>query len=465
EAISPGPAINEPSPTPYFKVEELAFLHQEDDFSDFSREPLMPHMLSREGPKPAVGDVNGDGWDDMYMPGAAGQPGQLFLQNRNREFRPSQTNLWAGYARSEEIEALFFDADGDQDADLYIVCGQTRAGVGQPEHQDRLLLNDGKGRFEAVTGHLPRLRQGGSCVDYADIDADGDLDLVVGARSVPGAYGLSPQSSLLINDGKGYFSDETKALMPDFERIGLVSDVAWVDLDNDVQVELVVVGEWMPITIFKRNEAGKWEQKSYPGLEDSEGWWNSVLAADLDGDGDEDLVGGNLGLNSTFKASVDEPCTLYTSDFDLNGTVDPIICYYREGISYPMAHRDELLGQVISLRRRYPGYQDFAGQQITDLFDEAQLGRAIQRKVSTFTSQVFWNDREAGFRPEALPRAAQVAPIYGLLHLDATISRQPGLYLAGNFYGVGPGRGRYDASRGLLLQYVSGQWETVPAAS
>lgn len=459
DSAPPGAA----APTEWVSLpaQRIPFNHTEDDFSDFSREPLIPHLLSREGPKAAVGDVNGDGWDDVYMPGAAGQAGQLYLQSRSGSFRPTQADLWAQFAEAEEIEALFFDADNDQDEDLYIVCGQTRSGTGQPIHQDRLYLNQ-NGQFVLAEGSLPEMTQGGSCIDFADIDQDNDLDLVVGARNVPGAYGLSPKTTLLINDGKGHFSNETKSLAPQLARIGMVSDVLWVDLDGDVQVELVVVGEWMPITIFKRGADGEWTPQAFAGLDQSEGWWNSILAVDLDGDGDQDLIGGNLGLNSSIQANPDEPCTLYAADFDQNGTIDPIMCYYREGNSYPVAHRDELLGQLISLRRKYPDYQAFAGKSVEELLDAAQLARAVQRRAVSFASQVFWNEGNA-FRAEALPREAQLAPVYGMLYLEGGISPRPGLYIAGNFYGVGPDRGRYDASEGLCLRYIDGAWTVVPA--
>jgi enediyne biosynthesis protein E4 len=438
-------------PTPLFLLRHELTLgepHQENDFIDFNREPLIPHRLSTQGPRVAVGDIDGDGQEDLYLPGAAGQAGQLLVQQADGHFRAQQGDFWARYAAAEEVQALFFDADGDEDLDLYLAYGGHQFNAEDVKLSDRIFLNEG-GRFVDGSDRLPLRRVNTGCVAAADYDGDGDQDLLVGGRSVSGSYGLTPPSALLVNDGRGHFTDQTERLAPALRTAGMLTDACWLDLDQDGQRDLVLVGEWMPPRVFRQRD-GHLALDSAAVSPRSEGWWNRLLPVDVDGDGDLDLVAGNLGLNSTLRATAQEPCHLYVADFDQNGDTDPILCFTEQGTVSPWATRDEMLKQVISLRRRYPDYQSYAHATVSDLFGQEALDGALQKSVQTFAHAWFENQSGQLIRHD-LPRLAQLAPIYSLLADDVNQDGHPDLLLAGNFYGVGPNRGRYDAGEGLLL--------------
>ncbi|TAE50454.1 MAG: RNA-binding protein [Bacteroidetes bacterium] len=441
--------------TPRFAPEPLPagldFIHQENAFNDFNREELLPHLLSTEGPRMALSDVNVDGRDDVYICGASGQSGQLYLQQANGAFQASQPELWTEFAFQEETNSLFFDANGDQMPDLYIVCGGNEFPEGDSRYQDRLYLNEGQGRFALAKDHLPSMTGNGSALAAGDPDGDGDLDLFVGNRSIPGSYGLSPRAFLLINDGKGHFEDQTEARCPQLLQAGMVTDAVWADIDADKDADLLLCGEWMPLTVL-RNEQGRLTPATDQlGLGRSQGWWNRLHVADLDGDGDMDVVAGNLGLNSTLKSADNEPCTLFVKDFDGNGSSDPVLCYYKEGVSYPMASRDELLRQILPLRRKYPRYTDYATATVKDIFTPEQLEESLVKSAYTFASTLFVN--EGGhFRMQPLPTEAQFSPVYSILSGDFDADGHMDILLGGNFYGVPPNQGRYDAQAAILLR-------------
>jgi len=360
--VAPLPVTNPPQPR--FALRDdltLGEPHAENDFIDFNREPLIPHRLSTQGPRVAVGDINADGREDVYLPGAADQAGQLLVQQADGRFSAQQAAFWARYAAAEEVQALFFDADADGDLDLYLAYGGHQFDAEDVKLSDRIFLNEG-GQFVDGSAHLPVRSVNTGCVAAADYDGDGDQDLFVGGRSLSGGYGLTPPSALLINDGHGHFTDQTEALAPDLRAAGMLTDACWLDLDQDGQLDLVVAGEWMPPRVFLQTE-GRLVPDSAAVSPGSAGWWNRLLPVDVDGDGDLDLVAGNLGLNSTLRASAQEPCHLYVADFDQNGDADPILCLTEEGRVYPWATRDEILKQVVSLRRRYPDYQSYAGDR------------------------------------------------------------------------------------------------------
>ena len=422
----------------------LDFVHHENDFVDFDREPLIPKMVSREGPFVTVGDVNGDGLDDFFIGGAKGQPSALYVQRPNGTFVATNQPLFAADAISEDLGAAFFDANGDGNLDLYVVTGGSEFSDLAPALEDRLYHGDGHGRFRKTTGMLPPLFGSGSRVAVSQ-------DYVfVGGRVVPGRYGITPQSTLLKNDGRGHFTDVTAQVAPELARVGMVTDALWVDVDHDGRLDLVVVGEWMPITVF-RNTGTKLERLSVRGLEHTSGWWNRIITADFNGDGRPDFVLGNLGLNSRLHASPAEPARMYVKDFDRNGFPEQIVTLYENGKSLPLALRDELTNALPYLKPRYPKYSDYAGQTVEQIFGGA-LNDAVLKQAETFATALALSNRDGSYTLVALPSAAQIAPVYGILAGDFDHDEKTDLLLAGNFGDVPPEIGSMMASYGLLLR-------------
>jgi len=400
----------------------------------------------------AVADVNGDGLDDMFIGGAKGQGGKLLIQQPDGRFVSTNERLFDADAGSEDIGAVFFDADGDGHPDLYVVSGGSEFSEMAPALQDRLYLNDGRGNFRKAVGSLPDEDVSGSRVVAADYDGDGDVDLFVGGRVVPWHYGVDPRSMLLQNDGHGHFTDVTKRLAPELEHVGMVTDAVWRDVDGDGRPDLVVVGEWMPITVFHNAGGGKLVRVKTPGLEHSEGWWNRIVAGDFTGHGRVDFIVGNLGLNTRFQASEAEPMTMYVKDFDGTGVSKQILSVYNHGTSYPIAMRDELIQALPYLKARFPRYADYAGKTVTDIFSPAELAGATLKQAHTFATALARNNGDGSFTLVPLPREAQIAPVYGILASDVDGDGKTDLLLAGNFDGVQPEIGRMSASYGLLLR-------------
>jgi len=419
-------------------------VHHENDFVDFDREPLVPKMVSREGPFIAVGDVNGDGLDDFFISGAKGEPSAVFLQRPNGTLIATNQPLFEADRISEDLGAAFFDANGDGNLDLYVVTGGSEFSDLAPALEDRLYFGDGHGHFHKITGRLPSLTTSGSRVaiskDY----------VFVGGRVVPGRYGMNPQSSLLKNDGRGHFTDVTAQVAPDLAHIGMVTDALWVDVDRDGRLDLVVIGEWMPITVFRNTGTG-FQRLAVRGLEHSAGWWNRMITADFNGDGRPDFVVGNLGLNSRLHASPTEPARLYVKDFDGNGFPEQIVTLSEGGKSLPLALRDELTNALPYLKPRYPKYSDYAGQTAEQIFGSA-LNDAVVKQAETFASAIALSNRDGSYTLVPLPREAQIAPVYGILADDFDHDGKLDLLLAGNFSGVQPEIGSMMASYGLMMR-------------
>jgi hypothetical protein len=430
----------------------IGFVHHENAFVDFDRERLIPKMLSTEGPFMAVADVNGDGLDDAFIGGAKDQAGQLLVQRREGGFAASSAAVFARDAGSEDLGAAFLDADGDGDADLYVVSGGNEFTQMAPALQDRLYLNDGRGGFRKAEGHLPAEDISGSRAVPADFDDDGDVDLFVGGRVVPWRYGLAPTSVLLQNDGRGHFTDATARLAPALQHVGMVTDALWQDVDGDGRRDLVLVGEWMPVTIFRNAGGGRLEPMAVEGLEKSDGWWNRIVAGDFTGDGRVDFVVGNLGLNTRLRASADEPVTMYVKDFDGNGFVEQILSVYNGGTSYPLVLRDDLIKALPYLKARFLNYEDYARRTVADIFSPKELEGAVLRSAHTFATTLVRNDGGGRFTLVPLPQEAQIAPVYGILATDVDRDGAADLLLAGNFDGVEPELGRMSAGYGLLLR-------------
>jgi len=430
----------------------LPFVHRENAFVDFDRERLIPKLLSTEGPFVTVGDVNGDGLDDAFIGGAKDQPSALLIQQPSGRFVSTNQLLFTKDLVSEDLGAAFFDADGDGDLDLHVVTGGSEFSDLAPALEDRLYLNDGRGNLRKSSGRLPSLDGSGSRAAVADFDGDGDLDLFVGGRVIPWRYGLDPPSALLRNDGHGRFTDVTAQAAPTLARIGMVTDALWTDVDGDGRVDLVVVGEWMPIAIFRNAGAGKLVRLHPRGLERSDGWWNRIVAADLTGDGRPDFVVGNLGLNTRLRATPTEPATMIVQDFDGNGFVEQVVSTYTDGVSHPLALRDDLLQAIPFLNPQFRTYADYARATTADLFSTQQLAGAVQKQAHTFATALVRNNGDGSFTLVPLPRAAQLAPVYGILAADLDGDGHRDLLLAGNFDGVKPEIGRMSASYGLFLR-------------
>ena len=430
----------------------LPYRHEENDFVDFDREPLMPKLVSTEGPYMAVADVNGDGLDDIFIGGAKGQPGKLLIQQRDGRFVSSNESVFAQDAISEDLGAVFFDANGDGRPDLYVVSGGNEYSEGAPALQDRLYLNDGHGRFHKAVGALPAETNSGSRVVAADYDGDGAIDLFVGGRVVPWQYGRDPTSMLLKNDGRGHFTDVTAKLAPELQHVGMVTDAVWRDVDGDGRLDLIVVGEWMPITIFRNMGGGRLKRLNVPGLEKSNGWWNRIVAGDFTGHGRTDFIVGNLGLNGRLHASEREPVTMYVKDFAHDGSVQQILSCYDGGVSYPIALRDELVKAVPYLAARYPTYESYARQTVTDIFSPKELADATLKTAYTFATTLVRNNGDGSFTLVPLPDEAQLAPVYGILATDLDHDGHQDVLLAGNFDGFQPSIGPMVSSYGVVLR-------------
>jgi hypothetical protein len=427
-------------------------VHRENAYVDFDHERLVPKLLSTEGPPLAVADVNGDGLDDVYVGGAQGQPKRLMLQRPDGRFAPGDSALFAADAASEDVGATFFDANGDGRPDLYVVSGGSEIPGATDALQDRLYLNDGRGGLRKSSGGIPAEDQSGSRVAAADYDGDGDADLFVGGRVVPGRYGLDPRSMLLRNDGRGRFADVTAQLAPGLAGAGMVTDAVWQDVDGDARPDLVVVGEWMPIAVYRNAGGGRLARLAVPGLEKSNGWWNRVVAGDFTGDGRVDFVVGNLGLNTRLRASEAEPAVMYVKDFDKNGSVEQIVATASEGKLWPLALRDDLIRALPPLKARYLAYEDYARATVDDVFPPAELAGAVTRTAHTFATALARNNGDGSFTLVPLPHEAQRAPVYAILAADVDGDGTRDLLLGGNFDGFKPDIGRASASAGLVLR-------------
>ncbi|MGZ3557210.1 MAG: VCBS repeat-containing protein [Gemmatimonadaceae bacterium] len=447
----PVPSARQPV-TDITQQTRFPFVHHENDYVDFNREKLMPKMLSTEGPLMAVTDVNGDRLDDIFIGGAKDEASAILIQQADGSFVKSNEQLLAQDAASEDIGAVFFDANGDGRPDLYVVTGGTEFSDAASPLEDRLYMNDGKGNFRKAVGALPPLALSGSRVAAADYDGDGAIDLFVGGRSIPGRYGLDPQSVLLRNDGRGKFTDVSDKAAPGLSHVGMVTDAVWKDIDGDGRPDLIVVGEWMPITIFHNDGHGKLSKMNVRGLEKSNGWWNRIIAGDFTGHGRVDFLVGNLGLNTRLQATPAEPLTMYVKDFEHSGFVQQIISYYNNGKQYPFPLRDDLLRSFPSLKDRFPTYKDYAKQTMADVFPQKDLADAVVKNAYTFATSLARNNGDGSFTLEPLPLEAQIAPIYGIVAADIDGDGKQDLLMAGNFDGVQPQIGRMSAGYGLYLR-------------
>jgi len=426
---------------------KLQYLHKENDFHEFDREPLLPHMLSTEGPALAIADINHDGLEDVFIGSSKREKSAVFLQDKSGTFKKLNEPALDLDSTFESVDACWTDVNHDGNPDLVIACGGNEY-FGSDEHlTPRIYLNDGKGSLTYLPNSFDQLFVNASCISPCDFNGDGFIDFFVGGRSVPFDYGQVPHSYLLQNDGTGKFKDVTSQYAPEISKIGFVTQAQWFDIDRNGKKDLLLTLEWGGIVAFL-NQDGKFTKKV---LSDRKGWWNFVLPVDIDNDGDYDLIAGNLGLNSRLQASPAKPVRIYYYDFDGNGKKEQILTYFLEGREIPFANKEELEKQIPGLKKRYLYAQDFAKASLEDLFSLKKLQEADTLSADFFSNAVLINQGNLNFTTQALPWQAQLSPYRDALVINANNDSLPDILLLGNYYDNNIQMGRYDADFGTIL--------------
>lgn len=440
----------------------LDYIHKENEFDDWKEQILLPHRLSQNGPFTTVGDINGDQLDDLFVGGAKGQSGVLYIQTKDGKFIKNKSQPWTKDKDSEDLGCLFFDANGDGKKDLYVASGGNEFNLGDKALADRLYINEGDGKFKKYKTALPNIKESTQCVKSADIDKDGDLDLFVGNRLVPGKYTFPASSYLLINDN-GVFKKANNKIAPALQNIGMVTDAVFTDINDDGNIDLMIVGEWMEIKVLINSDGKFLDKSSAFGLKDSRGIWWSITAGDLDGDGDDDYVLGNLGKNNKFKATEEHPFKVYANDFDNNGTNDVVLAKFYKDDYVPVRGRECTSQQMPYVAEKFGDYHSFASSKLLDILPEDKIEQSVKYEIKGFENIVLMNENNKLIK-QKLPNAAQVSPIKSSIIKDINNDGISDIIIVGNHYGVEVETTRYDAGYGnVLLGTAEGNYKAIPA--
>lgn len=456
----------ESSSEPIFTQIPFDYSHVENDYTEFTHGNLVYHKLSVDGPAVAAGDVTGNGHDDFFIGGATGYPAALFLSNGDGRFTRAEIPVFDQDRNAEDVDAAFFDANGNGRMDLYVVSGGNEYSGNTRRYADRLYMNegmnDGKPVFRKSNG-LPEFYSSGCCVRPADFDGDGHTDLFIGTRSIPGRYGQPAGSHLLKNDGNGNFTDVSGRYMPQLNNLGMVTDAVWADYNGNGRPDLIVVGDWMPVTIFENRGEFFQRKHSIRGLENTEGWWRSVHAEDLTGNGLPDLIAGNLGTNSIFRADQENPVRLYMNDFERNGFQDYVYAYRDGNAFYPYHNLHDLSEQIGFIRERVPSHSDYSRMSMEEIFTSEELSSSRILDANLLESVMLINYGNDRFEVKSLPYPAQFSPVMTILMDDFDGDGAVDLLLSGNFSGTKPEEGFYDANHGQLYKIgKNGELQKVP---
>ena len=428
----------------------IIFKHKENNFDDYKKQLLLPHKYSQSGPGVSVADVNKDDADDLYIGGASGQLSRLYLQKPNGTFTV-QKGPWETYKNQEEISSVFFDANSDGYKDIYVVCGGYEWEHNDPAYQDHLYINNQDGTFRDATENLPEMVFSGSKVKPCDFDNDGDIDLFVGGRLIAQQYPL-PASGYLLENNNGIFTEVSLKIAPELDTLGLITDALWEDIDGDKDKDLIVVGEWMPITVFINNKGTfKKSDNNKNGLLNTEGWWYSIASGDFDKDGDIDLIGGNLGLNYKYKASKEKPFEVYSSDFDNNHKLDIILGFHEDNKLFPLRGKQCSAEQMPFIKEKYKSYKTFASATIVDMVGKDKMDEALNFKTKTFATTYFENDGKGKFSAKAMPYLTQISSVNDMLVDDFNSDKNLDVVFIGNLYQSEVETPRNDASYGVVL--------------
>ncbi|MEO9894148.1 VCBS repeat-containing protein [Aurantibacter sp.] len=447
-------SINQKHFTNITKESKIIFKHQEDYYDDFLVEPLLPHQNSQLGPALAVGDVNNDGLDDFFIGNAKNKKGALFTQDDKGKFTEIN-GPWVNDYGFEDVGAVFSDFDNDGDQDLYVVSGGNNVALNKEEYQDRIYINTANGFVKSVSA-LPKINSSGLKVLPLDFDGDGDLDIFVGGRIVPGYYLQPPVSYLLENkggkDGALKFENVIEKVAPELRNLGMITDALWFDYNNDGRNDLIVSGEWMPITFFK-NEGNQLKNVTEElNFQNTVGWWNTIETADLDNDGDLDIFAGNLGLNSKYKSSEKSPFEIYVNDFDENNRQDIVLSVTKKGVKLPVRGRECSSQQIPMIKKNFETYASFASAKLDDIYGEKMLENSMHKTINTFAHQWFENKGNGEFQTHELPIEAQISSINDIAVFDYNQDGFQDLLIAGNLYDAEVETPRSDAGIGLVLK-------------
>jgi len=443
--------LSERQKAPLLQKEDglIVHTHKENNFDDYQKQVLLPHKFSTVGPSLSVADINGDNLDDLFIGSSAGSVSKIFIQKNDGEFESTFSAGFIPDQKHEDAASLFFDIDNDGDKDLYVCSGGNEFPEGSPNYTDRIYINDGTGKFKKDATRLSLTPYPSSTVAGADFDADGDVDLFIGGRQKPWSYPEHSPSAILRNDN-GYLVDVTQELAPELLTLGIVNDAKWFDHNNDGYADLIIAGEWMGITILE-NINGRFQRLQSKELNHNKGWWFTIDVADMDADGDQDIIAGNLGLNYKYKATMDEPFEVYYYDFDENGAKDVVLTYYNFGIQYPLRGRQCSSEQVPMLQDKFENYDLFASANVHDVYGESTLENALHLEATNFASAYIENKGDGIFSIKPLPTEAQISSVNDVILEDFNKDGHLDVMLAGNLYHAEVETSRADAGIGLIM--------------